>query len=289
MHVIELLSVATGVILALGAIERWIHQRHLKKIPVRIHVSGTRGKSSVTRLVAAGLRAYGVKTAAKTTGTLARMILPDGREVAVSRPLGANIKEQARIIATAEKIGAQVLVMECMALQPEFHWISERIFVRATHALITNIRADHLDEMGPTVEDVAKAIAGMIPVGGVLISGEHQYGHILKAAAEDRHTRYVEITDEDLAVVTDEDLDKFSYFEHRQNVALALRLLSELNIPKDVALQGMWKAVPDPGALIEISVDFYGRHITFINAFAANDPISTEQIWRAAQKRHYRT
>ena len=44
------------------------------KIPIRIHVNGTRGKSSVTRLIAAGLRAGGKRTFAKTTGTAPRVI-----------------------------------------------------------------------------------------------------------------------------------------------------------------------------------------------------------------------
>jgi hypothetical protein len=36
-------------------------------IPVRIHVNGIRGKSSVTRLIAAALREAGIRTVAKTT------------------------------------------------------------------------------------------------------------------------------------------------------------------------------------------------------------------------------
>ena len=40
----------------------------------RIHVNGIRGKSSVTRLIAAALREGKVKTLGKTTGTAARTI-----------------------------------------------------------------------------------------------------------------------------------------------------------------------------------------------------------------------
>ena len=40
-------------------------------------MNGTRGKSSVTRLVAAGLREGGLKTFAKTTGTAPRVIDSD--------------------------------------------------------------------------------------------------------------------------------------------------------------------------------------------------------------------
>src|SRR6476646_2181595 len=73
-----ILTVGLG---AYGVFERRRHQRHLARIPGRVHVNGTRGKSSVTRLIAGGLRASGRRVFAKTTGTMARMIDPDGREV----------------------------------------------------------------------------------------------------------------------------------------------------------------------------------------------------------------
>jgi len=92
------------IVTAFGAAEFVLHRRALFKIPIRIHVNGTRGKSSVTRLVAAGLRAAGVKTCAKTTGTLARMILPDGSELPIYRPAGANIIEQKRIVGGGGRV-----------------------------------------------------------------------------------------------------------------------------------------------------------------------------------------
>lgn len=107
----------------------WEYRRHLRKvksIPIRIHVNGTRGKSSVTRLIAAGLRAGGIRTIAKTTGTMPRVIMPDGREAAVIRLMGANIIEQKYIFREAEKHDVQAIVIECMAVNPVFQWITER-------------------------------------------------------------------------------------------------------------------------------------------------------------------
>ena len=51
-------------------------RRGLGAVPIRIHVNGSRGKSSVTRLIAAGLRESGLRILAKTTGSRARLILP---------------------------------------------------------------------------------------------------------------------------------------------------------------------------------------------------------------------
>ena len=41
-----------------------------------------------------------------------------------------------------------------------------------------------------------------------------------------------------------------------------------------------------PGAMTEAELDFFGRKIFFVNGFAANDPESTERIWRMALERH---
>ncbi|MBM4359827.1 MAG: poly-gamma-glutamate synthase PgsB [Deltaproteobacteria bacterium] len=283
---LELLATAAGTLLGLGALELALHRRNLGAIPIRIHVAGTRGKSSVTRLVAGGLRAAGNATAAKTTGTLARMLLPDGREVPIHRPRGPTVTEQARIVAAAREVGARALVLECMALQPELHWVSESKLVRATHAIITNARADHLDVMGPTAADVARCLAGMVPLGGTLVTAERRHLPILAAACEDRGTTLLAVDDAEIAAISDEELSRFGHVEHRENVAVALRLLQSLSISREVALRGMWDAPADPGALTEHALAFFGRHIVFVNAFAANDPESTERIWNLARARH---
>lgn len=283
---IGVLALASGSLAALGALESVLHRRNLARIPHRIHVSGTRGKSSVTRLVAAGLRSGGVRTAAKTTGTLARMILPDGREVPVFRPHGANIIEQTRIVRLAAELQAQALVIECMALQPYLHWLSEWKFVRGTHGVITNARADHLEVMGPGEEDVAKCLAGMIPVKGKLFTAERRHLQILADAAKDRGTTLFAVDDDDLAAVKDEWLAGFSYTEHRENLALAFKVLADLGVTPEQALPGMWSASPDPGVLTTHIVDFFGRRIVFVNAFAANDPESTGRIWQMCKDAH---
>ena len=283
---LEILTAAAGLMIGLGALEQALHHRRLKQIPTRIHVSGTRGKSSVTRLIAAGLRGGGIRAAAKTTGTLARMIMANGREFPVFRPAGANIIEQTRIVATAQESGIQALVLECMALQPELHWLAESKLVRATHGVITNARADHLDVMGPTEADVAKTLAGMIPVNGMLFTAEQRHLPIIRSACKDRKTQLIAIKDDDVARITDEQLSRFRYTEHAENVALALAITDSLNVDRDVALRGMEESPPDPGALTEYHLDFFGRHIIFANAFAANDPESTRRIWSMMRKRY---
>jgi len=261
-----------------GACEHRLHLRSLRAIPTRVHVNGTRGKSSVTRLIAAGLRAGGLRTAAKTTGSAARYIHPDGSEEPILRIGGANIREQMRVARRAAGEGVGVLVVECMAIRPRLQAISERMLVRSTIGVITNVRPDHLDEMGPTIDDVAEALAGTVPRGGILFTSEHERSGPVAARADTLGTEFREV-----AVSADARrlTEGFSHVEHAENVALALAVCAHLGVPRDVALSGMRAAAPDPGALTIDRVCFGDRQIEFVNAFAANDRESTIAIWEA--------
>ena len=270
------------ILAALGVIEALIHRRHLSRIPIRIHVNGTRGKSSVTRLIAGGLREGGITTCAKTTGTLARMILPDASEYPVFRPAGANVIEQVRIISTAANYNARAIVVECMALQPHLQWLSESRFLQSTHGVITNARADHLDVMGPTEKAVADALAGTTPIGAKLFTTERRRVDVFKKAALDRGTALIAVGPEAIAAITDEEMEQFSYVEHKENVALSLSVCEDLGIDRETALRGMAKAPPDPGVMTISHIRFFGRDIYFVNGFAANDPESSEQLWNMA-------
>jgi poly-gamma-glutamate synthase PgsB/CapB len=269
--------VLTVGLAAYGILESRRHQRNLDRIPVRVHVNGTRGKSSVTRLIAGGLRAGGRRVFAKTTGTMARMIGPDGGEVDVYRVGSPNIIEQTRVVRRALEAGADALVVECMAVSPELQPVTELRLIRSTVGVITNVRADHLDVMGPTVDDAAEALAQTLPVGGHAFTAERARAPVLEAVARRRGTR-LEIVDG--SGVGREDLAGFSYFEHAENVALALAVCAHLGVDRATALRGMQAATPDPGVLRRYTVRSGRRVVEFVNAFAANDPDSTLLIWQ---------
>ncbi|MDD2543737.1 MAG: poly-gamma-glutamate synthase PgsB [Candidatus Cloacimonetes bacterium] len=269
------LIIATLLLILHWILEYRRHSRNVAAIPIRIHVNGTRGKSSVTRLIAAGLRAGGKRTIAKITGTLPRVVLPDGRESAIIRLQGANIIEQKYIFRYAAGEKPDAMVVECMAVNPVFQWITERKFVKSTISVITNCRPDHLDLMGSTVQSVTMSLANTIPVGGVCYTAETHMFSILKKVAERRKCKIHKIVPTD---VTDEEMGKFHHIEHKDNVQLALAVCAEVGIPREIALKGMQEAHPDPGALKKYHVEDRGKVIQFYNVFAANDPESTVYI-----------
>ena len=273
----NVLIVSTVLFFLYMIFEYWRHQRYLKSIPIRIHVNGTRGKSSVTRLIAAGLRSGGYVTVAKTTGTMPRIILPDGRESAIVRLGPANIIEQKYILRFAASFKPEVLVIECMAVNPIYQWVTERSFVKSTVSVITNSRLDHIDMMGSSLESITLCLSNTIPMNGLCFTAEEPMFHVFEGIAKTRNTVIHKIRPHD---VTDEELNKFRYIEHKENLQLALDVCTYLGVPRDKALEGMFKAIPDPGALRRYIVHDRDKIITFYNLFAANDPNSTELVYK---------
>jgi poly-gamma-glutamate synthase PgsB/CapB len=230
------------------------------------------------------MQAGGIRTCAKTTGTLARMIFSDGSEYPIFRPCRANVIEQKRVVRAAVNDSAQALVIECMALQPLLQSVCELKLVRSTLGVITNSRADHLDVMGPTRLDVARALAGTTPVAGKLFTAEHRADclDVMRAAAEDRGSEFETLSPFEVHRITPEILAGFNYLEHAENIALALRVCETLGVDRTVAIEGMQAATPDPGAMRVFRYTGCGDDWYFVNAFAANDPESTQCIWETA-------
>ncbi len=275
--ILTILVLLLAFVLLLWGREAWIHERALRAIPIRIHVNGSRGKSSVTRLIAGALREGGRRTFAKTTGSTPRLILPDGSEEPVIRLGSPNICEQIGVLDRARREGAEVIVMECMAVRPDLQKICEHHIMRSTIGIITNIRPDHLDVMGPTVEDVAVALSSTVPRGGTAILGDARYERSYRAVADACGTSLLVAAPEE---VLPEAMEGFGYMEHEENVATALLVTRKLGIPDAVAMRGMYKANPDVGACTTQRFTHRGCEIEFLNIFAANDLESTITVWQ---------
>jgi len=262
---------------ALGLWEMFRHRWHRRRIPVRVHVNGSRGKSSVTRLIAAGLRAGGYRVFAKTTGSAARIILPDERELPIRRRGGPNIREQLGIFRQAVEQKADALVLECMAVRPDLQWTTEHRIVKATHGVITNVRPDHLEAMGPRLSDVARNLSSTIPKRSNFFTAEYRFLELMERRSLDNRTRFHLARAEEVEAA---DLEGFRYVELADNLSLALKVCESLNIPREKALEGMRSVRPDPGALIPLRLQEGEIQVEFINLFAANDSESTAFLWK---------
>ncbi|MGX4657046.1 poly-gamma-glutamate synthase PgsB [Micromonospora sp. SCSIO 07396] len=260
-------------LLAGGIIEQRNHHRSLHRIPQRVLVNGIRGKSSITRLTAGALRGGRLVVVAKTTGTAARFIFPDASEEPVYRKFGiANVVEQIGIVRRAAAYYPDALVIECMAVMPPLQELNQTKLIQSTIGILCNVREDHLAEMGPTLDDVARSLSRSMPVGGICVTAESDRLHILQAEADKRSCKLIPVDPES---VTDDEMAGFTWTTFKENVAIALKVAELLGVSRQAALTGMWTAPPDPGVL---SVEEYRRGDTslrFANIFAANDPEST--------------
>ncbi|MGE5508655.1 MAG: poly-gamma-glutamate synthase PgsB [Chitinophagales bacterium] len=255
-------AVALGLILLLGLVERWEQRRCLAVVPIRIHVNGTRGKSTVTRLIHGALCEAGLPAVGKTTGTAARLLMPDGSERPVPRRARPNIREQLWALRQARLAGARAAVLECMAVRPELQWVAEQEMVRATIGVITNVRPDHAEVMGRTLEQMAACLANTIPRRGLLVHGEPRFAEFFHKRAAEAGTAVRAVA----APLPGEDAVWLA-----EDMALALEVTRALGIADEVALAGMRRAVPDPGALHWVTLR---GEVTALDASAANDPES---------------
>ena len=275
------LCVLLIILISFGLLEKYYHKVALSYLPIRIHINGSRGKSSVTRLVAAGLREGGIKTLGKTTGTAPRIIDECGKDKIIHRLRSASIGEQMSLLRAFAKKKPDAIVIECMAVNPQYQWISEHEMINSTLSVITNIRPDHLDEMGITLEDNAMSLSNTIPYHGRFVtvlpnnsdnSLNQKLLNKLEKISNERDTEYIQASYNDISL---DFMEKFSYLEHQDNVALALKVCQLSGVQKEIALRGMLKAQPDPGATLIWKLKCGKKFNFFINLLAANDPSST--------------
>lgn len=241
--------------------------RDRTKLEHIVHVNGIRGKSTVTRLIDAGLRAGGLRVFCKTTGTVPMTIGTDGVERPLRRRGRANINEQLLVLHRAAAEDAQVLVVECMAVDPALQAVAQHKMLRADVGVITNVRLDHTAEMGGTLPEICDSLSNTIPRGGVLFTADPAFFDQLRRNGEALGCRtYLTVPDG-----AEPELD------FAENVALALAVCRHLGVDRDTALSGMAHYRPDPYALSLHRLPGGG---IFINGMSINDPQSTEMVYR---------
>lgn len=257
-------DLAFGVILSLLIIfiillllEVLIHNTRLRSIPVRIAVSGTRGKTSVTRMLASILRQSGRVVLAKTTGTEAMYILPDGTEKEIKRSGQPNILEQKKLIRKAAQLKAEFLVVEIMSIHPENHKAETFSLIKPHYTILTNLWPDHLDAaQGKNMDFIYR---NDIYPGSSLVIPQDELTNSLRGIVSKRKVKLITVDPSPLSSLNQE---------------IAAKLSRELGVSDSFLAKGISKSKMDKGEASAFEFPGNGGHVIFINAFAANDPLS---------------
>lgn len=235
-----------------------------------IHVNGTRGKSTVTRLIDAGLREGGFRTVCKSTGTLPFLFHTDGHEEEIKRLGPANVREQLSVLHTAAKEHADILIIECMALEPELQYITQNGMLCADVGVITNARIDHTDVMGETREEILDCMMNMLPKHGRIFTAERDLYPQMERRAKELGSQ--------ITLACAEEVDDAIDFP--ENVALALKVCESFGVRRETALQGMKNFIRDPYAMKV----FQKETFTFVNAMSTNDVTSAKMVYEKAKE-----
>jgi dihydrofolate synthase/folylpolyglutamate synthase len=153
-----------------------------------IHVTGTNGKGSTVRIITELLSNMGLTVGAFTSPDLERV---NERITRNSEPISdQELAETLAAIAALEPLlGTRPTRFELLTAAA-FRWFADVAVdvavievglggrwdatnvVEPVVAVVTNVSEDHIEVLGPTLEDIAREKAGIVKGGSVLVLGE---------------------------------------------------------------------------------------------------------------------
>ncbi len=285
-----LLLAAAALLLAALAVERVRLDHARAAVPLRIAVTGTRGKTTVARLLASVLREDGRTVLAKTTGSEPCLVLPDGSVEHVRRRGPASILEQKALLHRAVRLGADAVVAEVMSIHAENHAVEGRRILVPHLVIATNFFVDHTEAQGDTEESVGAVLMLSVPECATVFVPQGTCPTSFREGVADAGATLVEV-----AAGTAAGLGSRPPAQDRgapaplgtesatrtfpENLDLVVAAARHLGVPDDAIRRGIAKARHDIGALGVWSLPVERGRAFLVNAFAANDPAATMRAY----------
>ena len=233
--------------------------------PRRVLVTGSRGKSTIVRLLHAALHDAGLNPYSRITGVVPRELGPRGTRP-ILRSSGAHVEEMRWWLRQLPKT-ADAIVLENSAITPEFQSLAGD-WLQPELTIMTNTLADHQEVWGPDEASAATVLASGVPRGGQVLLPAHldNDGHLLwlleqrscgihfAGAAQSDGPRYQAV-----------------------NLGLAVDAAGRLGLSIPTALE----------AMLKLSRDNYDFHVARIGdtelamAFSVNDLVSTRALFQS--------
>ncbi len=268
--------------------ERLRIRKAVRAIPLRICVTGSRGKSSVVRLIAACLKEAGFSVLARTTGSKPVIIFPDGEEKEIHRRGSPSILEGKRLLKLGAELKVDSLVSELMSIHPECSFVESAQMYNPHILVITNVRLDHISQMGTTREDIACCFTSSFPEKGIVFVLKEEFYPVFEKSAQGLNTRIVQVDRDSLQGYSGSYAERLPH-EFEENVRLVIALAEHLKIDKEHILQGLKKVQPDFGSfkMWDMNVGVPSQRWVLVNGFAANDPDSTRRTLSRLLKKDF--
>lgn len=275
--IVLLLSIASFVLYL--AFERIRLDRWRRSIPQVIVVTGTRGKSSVVRMLASVLRADGRGVLAKTTGSSPRLLWPDGTESEIKRRGAASILEQTELLKQAANQNVDCLVAEVMSIHRDNHYVESRQILKPDLVVVTNTWPDHIGAAGKSEAEIAATLRLDIPNGATVFIPADSNHPVFEETVRSVSGELVVFGDEaSLATTIHTKVSEGVSFT--ENFDLVLGIARHLGIDDAAISVGITPTSNDVGAtsIRTIQAGCPKKRLVLVNAFAANDPKSTFRV-----------
>lgn len=144
------------------------HQDRLSEVDTRIVVSGTRGKSSLTRYLYDLFDSRGYDAYAKVTGNHPVSLYDEEHPIERDGPV-TLYENEAEL---RQYCPSDVVVFENQAIGDYTSRMFNATFADPHIVVFTNVRQDHLDSLGSSRADIARSLCRAIPEDTIVVNGE---------------------------------------------------------------------------------------------------------------------
>jgi hypothetical protein len=233
----------------------------------RVLVTGSRGKSSIVRLLHTAMNALGLDTYARITGVVPRELGPHGVRT-ISRAAGAHVEEM-RWWLRGIPVSAGGIVLENSAISAEFQSLAGR-WLRPDVSVLSNTLPDHQELWGTDSASAAEVLVAGIPENTrlVLPSSLASDGYLI-ALLKHRQCQ----------LIFSSPCNEAGEGYRAVNTGLAVTTMECLELATAPVLE----------AMLEMPADRYDFHVArcggaqLAMAFSVNDINSTQKLFRSLQ------
>lgn len=245
----------------IGLVEKKRHISAIKKIRLIIQVNGTRGKSTLVKMLVSLFNETGFRVIGKITGETPQYFSTTNGWQITKRFGPARIKEMLTFGRLIRNIKPEVLIVENMSLEAEYQHVFENELLHSDVCIVTNIRNDHQEIMGKNLTEVAATISHSLPKHGYLILPEN---FLIDISTDNRQIEYIPDTTENPYAFHYAVLEKIS-----ANYKFSQQILDHT--------LACWKQKLNPDNFKKI-IRFNGKEKQFVDLFSCNDVESTRRM-----------